>query len=149
VTLIDTNVVIDVLMQDPDWYPWSSRSLEAAAAAGPTLVNEVTYAELAHRVANEADLRSALTSLGLSLARASERALFLAGRAYAYRAAGGPGTSLLADFIIGGHAEAAGLPILTRDPRRYRTYFPAVPFHSPTLGRDLTFAISSTTSMVG
>jgi predicted nucleic acid-binding protein len=132
VTLVDSNIIIDVLARDPDWYPWSSRRLEVAAASGPTLVNEITYAELAHRIANEADLRSVLTSLGLSLARASERALFLAGRAYsAYRTAGGPRTSLLADFFIGAQAEAAGLPILTRDPRRYRTYFPSVALITP------------------
>jgi predicted nucleic acid-binding protein len=96
------------------------------------LVNEITHAELAYHIASEADLRSALTSLGLSLERASERALFLAGRAYAaYRTSRGPRTSLLADFLIGGHAEAAGIPILTRDPRRYRTYFPGVPLITP------------------
>ena len=131
-TLVDTNVVIDVLARDPHWYPRSSQGLEDAAARGPVLVNEVTFAELAHRIANEADLRSALASLGLSLGRASERALFLAGRAYAaYRAAGGPRSTLLADFFIGAHAEAAGLPILTRDPRRYRTYFPGVTLITP------------------
>ena len=131
-TLVDTNIVIDVIAGDSAWYPWSSRSLERAAAAGPILVNEIAYAELAHRVANEADLQSALESIGLSLARASESALFRAGRAHAaYRAAGGPRTSLLADFFIGAHAEAAGLAILTRDPRRYRTYFPDVPLITP------------------
>ena len=131
-TLVDTNVVIDVLARDPEWYPWSSRRLEEAAATGPTFVNEITYAELAHRISNEADLRSAVTSLGLSLARASESALFLAGRAYAaYRAAGGSRTTLLADFFIGAHAQAAGLSILTRDPRRYRTYFPSVTLITP------------------
>jgi len=66
------------------------------------------------------------------LARASDTALFLAGRSFAtYRASGGPRTSLLADFFIGAHAEAAGLSILTRDPRRYRTYFPNVPLITP------------------
>jgi len=52
VTLVDTNVVIDVLAKDADWYPWSSQALEEAATLGPTFVNEVTYAELAHRVAS-------------------------------------------------------------------------------------------------
>jgi len=132
VTLVDTSVVIDVLSKDADWYPWSSQKLEVAATHGATFINEVTYAELAHRVADEAELRSALGGLGLVLARASDTALFLAGRAYAgYRASGGPRTSLRADFFIGAHAEAAGLPILTRDPRRYRTYFPGVPLITP------------------
>jgi predicted nucleic acid-binding protein len=132
VTLVDTNVVIDILARDPRWYSWSSTGLERAAASGPTQVNEITYAELAHRVASEDDLRSALNSLGLSLARAPQMALFLAGRAYAaYRHAGGPRTSLLPDFFIGAHAAATDLPILTRDPRRFRAYFPGVTLIAP------------------
>ena len=71
-------------------------------------------------------------SLGLTLGRAPDHGLFLAGRAYAaYRTSGGSRTTLLADFFIGAHAEAAGLPILTRDPRRYRTYFPSVTLITP------------------
>lgn len=131
-TLVDTNVVIDILARDPMWYSWSSTCLERAAASGPTHVNEITYAELAHRVTSEDDLRSALDSLGLSLARAPQPALFLAGRAFAdYRAAGGPRTILLADFFIGAHAAAMDLPILTRDPRRFRAYFPGVTLITP------------------
>lgn len=131
-TLVDTDVVIDVLARDFEWYSWSSQSLERASAVGATFVNEITFSELAHRVASETDLRSALESIRLSFARASDTALFLAGRAYAaYRASGGPRTSLLADFFVGAHAEAAGLTILTRDPRRYRNYFPGVPLITP------------------
>ena len=131
-TLVDTNIVADIIGSDRVWYEWSATELEKAAISGPTFVNEITYAELAYRIADEADLCRALASLGLQLARAPDRALFLAGRAYAaYRGAGGPRTSLLADFFIGAHAEAAGLPILTRDPRRYRSYFPAVRLIAP------------------
>ncbi len=131
-TLVDTNVVIDVLAEDADWYSWSSQKLEEIAKKGPVLMNEITYAELAYRVADEAGLRSALTSLGLTLGRTPDHGLFLAGRAFAaYRASGGPRTTLLADFLIGAHAEAEGLPILTRDPRRFRSYFPKVTLITP------------------
>ncbi len=130
--LVDTNVVIDVLTADPVWLDWSVEALRSAQDDGEPSINEVTYAELAARYDAELPLQHDLRALRLQLARAPDRALFLAGRAYAaYRGAGGPRTSLLADFFIGAHAEAAGLPILTRDPRRYRSYFPAVRLIAP------------------
>lgn len=131
-TLVDTNVAIDVLTADPVWLDWSVEALRSVRESGAAFVNEVTYAELAARYADEDALNGDLRDLGVTLERMPQPALFLAGRAYAgYRASGGPRTSLLADFFIGAHAAAAGLPILTRDPRRYRTYFPGVPLITP------------------
>jgi predicted nucleic acid-binding protein len=132
VTLVDSNVVIDVLTADPIWLDWSVAALRTAQDRGVPRISDVTCAELAARYDTEADLQRDLDALGLRLERPPQPALFLAGRAYAaYRASGGPRTSLLADFFIGAHAEAAGLPILTRDPRRYRTYFPGVALITP------------------
>jgi predicted nucleic acid-binding protein len=132
VTLVDSNVVIDVLTADPFWLDWSVQALRTARDSGVPCISDVTYAELAARYATDRELQRDLDTLALRLERTPEPALFLAGRAYsAYRAAGGPRTSLLADFFIGAHAEAAGLPILTRDPRRYRTYFPSVSLVTP------------------
>lgn len=131
-TLVDSNVALDVLTTDPVWLDWSVQALRAAQESGVPRISDVTYAELATRYAIESALQRDLDTLNLRLERMPGPALFLAGRAYAaYRAAGGPRTSLLADFFIGAHAEAAGLPILTRDPRRYRTYFPAVTLMTP------------------
>lgn len=131
-TLVDTNVAVDVLTADPVWLDWSVEALRSVRDSGPALVNEVTYAELAARYETEGTLNGDLRDLGVTLERIPQAGLFLAGRAFAtYRASGGPRTSLLADFFIGAHAEAAGLPILTRDPRRYRTYFPGVPLITP------------------
>ena len=131
-TLVDTNVVIDVLTADPVWLDWSVEALQGVRDSSVPHINEVTYAELAAGYVTEAALQRDLDLLRLRLERTSQVGLFLAGRAYAaYRALGGPRTTLLADFFIGGHAEAAGLPILTRDPRRYRTYFPSVTLITP------------------
>lgn len=131
-TLVDTNVVIDVLTADPAWLDWSVEALLVAQERGAPRINEITYAELAARYDAADALQRDLETLGVRLERTPQPALFLAGRAYAaYRSRGGPRTSLLADFFIGAHAEAAGLPILTRDPRRYRTYFPAVALITP------------------
>jgi predicted nucleic acid-binding protein len=132
VILVDTNVAIDVLAADPDWLDWSVAALQRAREEGEPTITEVTYAELAARYDAEQSLRRDLGLLRLQLTRAPDRALFLAGRAFVrYRAAGGRRTSLLADFFIGAHAEAAGVAVLTRDPRRYRSYFPAVRLITP------------------
>lgn len=130
--LVDSNVIIDVLSADPVWLDWSVDALQSAWDGGIVVVNEVTYAELSSRYEAEDELQDDLRRLGVGLGRMAQTACFRAGRAYAaYRAAGGPRTSLLADFFIGAHAEVEGLPILTRDPRRYRTYFPGVRLITP------------------
>lgn len=131
-TLVDTNVLRDVLANDPVWLPWSVEHLQQCLSKGPLLINNITYAELAVRMDSEAALAAILNEFSVRLERMPVSALFLAGKAYGrYRAAGGPRTSLLPDFFIGAHAQATGLPILTRDVRRYRTYFPRVPLIAP------------------
>jgi hypothetical protein len=131
-TLVDTNVIVDVLTTDPVWFAWSTDQLARCREAGPLRINEVTYAELAVRMEVESDLQSALSEMGMALERTPTTALFLAGRAFnRYRAAGGPRTSVLPDFFIGAHAEVAQIPILTRDVRRYRTYFAKVTLIAP------------------
>ena len=131
-TLVDTNVVIDILSADPVWLDWSVDALEAIRARGTPLINDITYAELAVRYASETALARDLEVLALRHERCPPAALFLAGRAFGrYRQAGGPRSSVLPDFFIGAHAEVAGLPILTRDPRRYRAWFPTVRLIAP------------------
>lgn len=131
-TLVDSNVVIDVLTADPVWLDWSAHALRTAQDQGAPCISDVTFAELSARYTSEHELQRDLGTLALRLERTPQAALFLAGRAFAeYRGAGGPRTSLLADLFIGAHAEAAGLPILTRDPRRFRAYFPSVTLITP------------------
>jgi predicted nucleic acid-binding protein len=131
-TLVDTNVLIDVLSDDPVWLDWSIAALVQRSALGPLFVNEVVFAELSVQMESEADLRQTLAELKIVLARAPMPALFLAGKTYErYRAAGGVRTGVLPDFFIGAHAEIARSPILTRDVRRYRTYFPEVELIAP------------------
>jgi len=131
-TLVDTNVLADILTGDPVWLEWSVEQLSQCREKGSLLINEVTYAELAVRFETESDLSRTLTNFGIHLERAPTPALFSAGKAFArYRAAGGPRTSLLPDFFIGAHAQVTGNSILTRDVRRYRSYFPDVPLIAP------------------
>jgi predicted nucleic acid-binding protein len=132
VILVDTNVLIDVISHDPAWFTWSRDRLEIHSAIGPLLINDIIYAELSARFESEALLREALDVMDVTLERLPYQSLFPAGQAFGrYRTGGGPRTSLIADFLIGGHAAFSSIPILTRDTRRYRTYFPEVELIAP------------------
>lgn len=131
-TLVDTNVLADVLTNDPTWYKWSAEALRRRAALGPLLINEIVYAELSVRADSEARLGKALTELDVVLVRTPTAALFLAGKIfYRYRTAGGLRTGVLPDFFIGAHAQIVEWPLITRDLRHYRTYFPKVELITP------------------
>jgi predicted nucleic acid-binding protein len=126
-TLVDSNVAIDVLTKDPIWLNWSVGALAKRVAFGALRINAVIYAELSIRMDSEAMLAEALARLKLELTPIPSQALFVAGKIFQrYRAAGGVRTGVLPDFFIGAHAQVAKWPILTRDVRRFRTYFPAV-----------------------
>jgi predicted nucleic acid-binding protein len=134
VTLVDTNVLIDVLSDDPNWRSWSKDRLEERSDEGPLLINEVVYAELSSRFAAEEQLDDAIWELNVVLERSPKSALFLAGQAFErYRRAGGTRTGVLPDLFIGAHAQTERLPILTRDVGRYRAYFPDVELIMPTV----------------
>ena len=126
-TLIDSNILIDILGGDPVWAEHSVRRLSACARRGPIAINDVVYAELAAGFASQAQLDDEVAAMRLKFAPMSKAALFLAGQAFRrYRVAGGARPNVLADFFIGAQASVEGWPILTRDERRYRTYFPDV-----------------------
>ena len=132
VTLVDTNVVVDVLTMDPIWYAWSADALVQRGLAGPLFINEVVYAELAVRAESEAKLNGALADLDVEIARTPISALFMAGKAFQqYRGRGGTRSGVLPDFFIGAHAFVAGFTLLTRDPQRFKTYFPDVDLITP------------------
>jgi predicted nucleic acid-binding protein len=104
---------------------WSAEQLDQRRRAGSLYLKGIAYAEMAVRIEAEADLQAALADLGIRLERSPTSALFMAGQAFwRYRLAGGPRTAILPDLSIGAHAQIARWPILTRDVRRYRTFFP-------------------------
>jgi predicted nucleic acid-binding protein len=131
-TLVDSNVLLDVVTDGQVWGDWSQEQLERAAARGPLVVNDVIYAEVSTRFASVESVEATLLDLKIDLVSIPREALFLAGKAYLqYRAAGGVRTSVLPDFFIGAHAAVERLPLLTRDVRRYRSYFPTVDLIAP------------------
>lgn len=130
--LVDTNVLVDVLENDPDWSTWSLQQLRAQSRVHRLVINPVIYAELSLAFTSFEALDQAVEGLQLALEETPRSALFLAGKAFVrYRREGGAKTNVLADFFIGAHAAVSGYPLLTRDPRRYRTYFPGVTLIAP------------------
>ena len=122
--LVDTNVLLDVVTDDPRWATWSQAALEAAALRGPLVINDVVYAELSIAFRRIEDLEALVVKAGLRLDPMPRESLFLAGKAFLdYRRKNGAHNNVLPDFFIGAHAAVAGLALLTRDARRYRTYF--------------------------
>ncbi len=134
-TLVDTNVLVDLVSDNSAWADWSQASLETASLQGPLVINEVIYAELSVRYEKMATLDRYLDEAGIEFISSPKAALFLAGKAFAkYRAARGSKAGVLPDFFIGAHAAVADIPLLTRDVSRYRTYFPNVTLIAPPRG---------------
>jgi len=132
VTFVDTNVLLDLVTNDPNWAEWSLSQLEALALTGPILINSVVYAELSVRYDRIEDLDAMLADAVIEIVEMPRDALFLAGKVFMqYRAAGGSRTGVLPDFFIGAHAAISSLSLLTRDDRRYRTYFPTLKLITP------------------
>ena len=129
---IDTNVLLDVVTDDPAWADWSQQQLDAASLRDRLAINPVVYSELSVRFTRIEDIDAMLASVEIVVAEMPRSALFLASQAFkAYRHRGGPRTSMLPDFFIGAHATVLGAPLITRDPRRYRSYFPAIELVTP------------------
>ena len=131
-TLVDSNVILDVVTEDPEWLDWSASALARQANEGRLVVNPVIYAEVAARFDRIEDLEEALPDDYYDRQPLPWEAAFLAGRSFVlYRRRGGQRRSPMPDFYIGAHAAVAGLVLLTRDARRYRTYFPTLRIIAP------------------
>ena len=131
--LVDSNVILDLFSEDPQWWPWSSAALEDAASNDRLVINPIVYGEISFRFDAIEDLEEALPPM-IEREDIPYEAAFLAAKAFTVyrRRAGTAGrTSLLPDFYIGAHAAIRGYRLLTRDVARYRTYFPKVTLIAP------------------
>jgi len=130
--LIDTNVLLDLVTDDSEWFEWSLKAIETAAADNQLYVNAAIYAELSVRFEATSAVDALLGTVGAEFVDIPRRAAFLAAKVFVtYKAAGGAKTGVLPDFFIGAHAAVLKIPLLTRDVRRYRTYFPEIDLISP------------------
>ncbi|MBL8597693.1 MAG: type II toxin-antitoxin system VapC family toxin [Devosia sp.] len=131
-TLVDTNVMVDLTGRATEWTEWSVDRLTDARVKGDVFINDVVFAELASRYDDVETLEEHILHFGLSVRRVPRSALFRAGHAFShYRKAGGERLNVLADFLIGAHAAELAVPLLTRDAKVYRTYFPDLELITP------------------
>lgn len=131
-TLVDTNVLVDVAVRDPDWLHWSRSALARAEKAGPLVINPVIFAEFSVRYDSLDEVDALLPVDQFAREGLPWSAAFAAGVAFRkYRRAGGGRDRVLPDFLIGAHAVIRDHTILTRDPKGYRSYFPGVRLITP------------------
>ena len=129
---VDANVLLDIVTGDASWAEWSLTQLSQARSLGSLATNGIVYAEVSVGMDDIAQVDALFAAAELETVPVPNAALFLAGKAFArYRRAGGTRTSVLPDFFIGAQASVLGVPLLTRDARRYRTYFPQLQVITP------------------
>ncbi|MDA8165929.1 MAG: type II toxin-antitoxin system VapC family toxin [Desulfobacteraceae bacterium] len=130
--LVDSNVLLDILTEDSRWFAWSSGQLGRLADSCALVINPIVYAEVSIGFERIEDLEEALPDEYFVRSQIPWEALFLAGKCFLqYRRSGGRKQSPLPDFFIGAHAAVEGMPLLTRDGKRYRTYFPRLQLIMP------------------
>lgn len=124
---LDTHVLVGVLENDPDWADWSIAQLEAQSKVYRLAINPIIYSELSLTLSTVEALDQVLDGMELRLLEMPKPALFQAGKAFLqYRRSRGVKNNAFWDLFIGAHAAVSGLPVLTRDTRRYKNYFPSV-----------------------
>jgi hypothetical protein len=130
--LVDSNVLLDVMSENGVWFGWSSQALQQAGDRDRLVVNPVIYAEVSIRFSRYEEIEAAFPRSIFEREALPYEAAFLAGKAFVlYRRRGGERRSPLPDFFIGAHAAVSGYRLLTRDPARYRTYFPRLDLIAP------------------
>lgn len=130
--LVDTNVLLDLVTNDPVWADWSQGQLETLALSNSLVINPIIYSELSIAFKRIEDLERTLADVALKLTELPREALFLAGKVYLkYRQRRGTKGSVPPDFYIGAHAAVMRWPLLTRDVARFRSYFPTVKLIAP------------------
>ncbi|HEY4732371.1 MAG TPA: type II toxin-antitoxin system VapC family toxin, partial [Gammaproteobacteria bacterium] len=130
--LVDSNVILDVVTEDPKWYEWSAGQLEKLAESHTLVINPIIYSEVSIGFDRIEDLDRSLPPDFFRRDPLPWDAAFLAGKCFIkYRRSGGKRRSPLPDFYIGAHAAIGGVALLTRDMNRYKTYFPKLVLISP------------------
>ena len=130
--LVDSNIILDVFLDDPNWAEWSVSKLEKFSTITKLFINPIVYSEVSIGFKKIEELESVLNRAGFQMLDIPKEALFLAGKAFLkYRKNRGANRSPLPDFYIGAHAAILEMELITRDESRYRTYFPTVKLISP------------------
>ncbi|GAB4157406.1 MAG: type II toxin-antitoxin system VapC family toxin [Candidatus Promineifilaceae bacterium] len=130
--MVDSNVILDIFLADPQWVDWSERTLNHYGETHELYINPIVYTELSVGFSRIEELEAAIAAAGFHLLSLPKEALFLAGKVFLkYKRSQGTKSSPLPDFFVGAHAAVIKVPVITRDTARYRTYFPTVNLIAP------------------
>ena len=130
--LVDSNIILDIFLEDPNWAEWSEAVLSEYSVNTSLYINPIIYTEISIGFKKIEELETALAQGGFQILEIPKEALFLAGKAFLkYRRSKGVKKSPLPDFFIGAQAAVLDLELITRDTKRYQTYFPTVKIISP------------------
>jgi predicted nucleic acid-binding protein len=138
ISAIDTNILLDILVPNEEYYEVSADALEESATAGSLVICDMVYAELCihFRIQHECD--AFLESNEIRVQALAREAHFLASRAWrTYREQGGKRTRILADFLIGAHAQKQATRLLSRDRGFYHKLFPSLNILDPTRAKEI------------
>lgn len=130
--LVDSNIILDILTFDPNWYEWSSNKIKLLSQSHELIINDIIYTEISIGFKKIEELEAVINKNFFKLTPMSKEILFLAGKAFQkYKLNGGVRNSILPDFFIGAHASIVKIYLLTRDVGRYKTYFPKINLITP------------------
>ena len=130
--IVDSNIVLDVFLNDSKWADWSESKLDEYDQLGILYINSIVYSEISIGFKRIEDLESAIAKAGFQMLEIPKEALFLAGKAYLkYKKRKGTKRTPLPDFFIGAQAAVQNLDLITRDVSRYQSYFPTVKLITP------------------
>ena len=132
ITALDTNILLDILIPNEQFYEASANALDDAAGQGSLVISDIVYAELCIQFETQRECDAFLESNEIRVQPLTREALFLASRAWrAYRQQGGKRTRILADFLIGAHAQKQAMRLLSRDRGFYGKLFPSLEIYDP------------------
>jgi len=130
--MVDSNVILDIFFNDPNWADWSEATLLRFDGTNPLFINPIIYAEISIGFKQIEELEDAISACGFRMIEIPKEALFLAGKAFVkYRRRKGSKSAPLPDFFIGAHAAVENFRLITRDTKRMKGYFPTVELISP------------------
>jgi predicted nucleic acid-binding protein len=130
--LVDSNILLDIFTIDPQWYDWSASKLSLIAESHKLIINDIIYTEISICFERIEDLEETFSGDFFKIMPMPKEALFLAGKAFLqYKSNNGTKNSVLPDLFIGAHASVLGIPLITRDTGRYKTYFPKLQLITP------------------
>ncbi len=130
--LVDSNILLDILTLDSQWYDWSASKLVMLAESHELIINDIIYTEISIGFERIEDLEETFSGNFFKIMPMPKEALFLAGKAFLqYKSNNGTKNSVLPDLFIGAHASVLGIPLITRDTSRYKTYFPKLRLITP------------------